>query len=67
MRCPICKTEVPGVGNPNRPFCSERCKMIDLDNWLSERYRISSPDDAEAPDQDFQTDFDDQDAKGKRG
>lgn len=41
--------------------------MIDLDNWLSERYRISSPDDAEAPDQDFQTDFDDQDAKGKRG
>ena len=25
------------------PFCSERCKLIDLDNWLSERYRISTP------------------------
>ena len=27
--------------NPSRPFCSERCKLIDLDNWLSERYRIA--------------------------
>lgn len=30
-------------GNPFRPFCSERCKLIDLDNWLAERYRISAP------------------------
>ena len=30
-------------GNLYRPFCSERCKLIDLDNWLSGRYRISSP------------------------
>jgi len=29
-------------GNPYRPFCSERCRLIDLDNWLSERYRIST-------------------------
>ncbi|HZO98814.1 MAG TPA: DNA gyrase inhibitor YacG [Terriglobia bacterium] len=43
MRCPICKKEVSYKGNPFRPFCSERCKMIDLDNWLSERYRISNP------------------------
>jgi endogenous inhibitor of DNA gyrase (YacG/DUF329 family) len=28
-------------GNPFRPFCSERCRLIDLDNWLSERYRIA--------------------------
>lgn len=39
----MCKRETVGEGNPNRPFCSERCKLIDLDNWLSERYRISSP------------------------
>ena len=39
-RCPICKKEVVSEGNPFRPFCSERCKLIDLDNWLSERYRI---------------------------
>jgi endogenous inhibitor of DNA gyrase (YacG/DUF329 family) len=39
-RCPICKKEVVFEGNPFRPFCSDRCKLIDLDNWLSERYRI---------------------------
>ncbi len=43
MRCPICKRETVFDGNPFRPFCSERCKMIDLDNWLSGRYRISKP------------------------
>jgi len=40
MRCPICKKPTTWEGNPFRPFCSERCKLIDLDNWLSERYRI---------------------------
>lgn len=42
MQCPICKKPVSSKGNPDRPFCSERCKLIDLDNWLSERYRIST-------------------------
>ena len=41
MRCPICKAETEWKENPFRPFCSERCKLIDLDHWLSERYRIS--------------------------
>jgi hypothetical protein len=40
MRCPTCKKEVPYKGNPFRPFCSERCKLIDLDNWLEGRYRV---------------------------
>ncbi|MEJ2008351.1 MAG: DNA gyrase inhibitor YacG [Acidobacteriota bacterium] len=40
MRCPICKREIPYEGNPFRPFCSQRCKLIDLDNWLEGRYRI---------------------------
>ena len=26
-----------------RPFCSQRCKLVDLDNWLNERYRFSRP------------------------
>jgi len=43
MRCPTCHKDVPWAGNPFRPFCSERCKLIDLDHWLSERYRISTP------------------------
>jgi len=43
MRCPVCKRETAFEGNPFRPFCSDRCKLIDLDNWLSGRYRISTP------------------------
>jgi hypothetical protein len=42
MQCPICKQKVSWVGNPFRPFCSERCKLIDLDNWLEGRYRVAS-------------------------
>jgi len=42
MRCPVCRQETFSKGNPFRPFCSERCKLIDLDNWLAGRYRISA-------------------------
>ena len=42
MRCPICEKEVK-IDDPEMPFCSERCKMIDLGNWASEKYVISSP------------------------
>jgi len=48
MKCPLCQKPVTWKGNPYRPFCSERCKLLDFDNWLSERYRISTP--TEAPD-----------------
>lgn len=40
MRCPVCKRETRWKGNPYRPFCSARCKLLDLYNWLSERYRV---------------------------
>ena len=45
MRCPICKTAVkePERGEtvpPTFPFCSERCKLIDLGRWLDGRYQI---------------------------
>jgi len=43
MRCPICSREVEVEANAFRPFCSERCKLIDLDNWLSGRYCVSTP------------------------
>ncbi len=42
MRCPICKEVVANDGK-DRPFCSARCKKIDLGNWLTEAYRISRP------------------------
>ena len=35
-----------------RPFCSERCKMIDLGAWAAEHYRVASKDDKPAPDSD---------------
>ncbi|HEX2570877.1 MAG TPA: DNA gyrase inhibitor YacG [Polyangia bacterium] len=40
-RCPICRKPVPPRDqNPAAPFCSPRCRMIDLGNWLGESYRI---------------------------
>ena len=45
MRCPVCKRPTTWQQNPFRPFCSERCRLIDLDNWFSERYRISGSSD----------------------
>lgn len=39
IKCPICKKEV-AIGAPDFPFCSERCRMIDLGNWASEEYKI---------------------------
>lgn len=41
VRCPNCSAETPwSTANPWRPFCSERCKMIDLGAWASESYRV---------------------------
>ena len=40
--CPHCRTESEWTDNPHRPFCSERCRMIDLGNWSDETYRIAT-------------------------
>ena len=55
IRCPICKREIKDAPDdfPTRPFCSPRCKTIDLGNWLGEAYRITrplGPDDVDALD-----------------
>jgi endogenous inhibitor of DNA gyrase (YacG/DUF329 family) len=42
LRCPICRTIVP-LDDPKVPFCSDRCRVIDLGKWASGAYRISSP------------------------
>lgn len=39
--CPVCKKEAAWKDNPFRPFCSERCRMIDLGKWAAEEYRIA--------------------------
>ncbi|MBN1510486.1 MAG: DNA gyrase inhibitor YacG [Phycisphaerae bacterium] len=49
--CPTCGSTltVPRREDaPYRPFCSYRCKMIDLHKWFDEQYRISEPLDAPA-------------------
>lgn len=45
VKCPKCKKEVAWKDNKWRPFCSERCKMIDLGTWSNEEYRISDDTD----------------------
>ncbi|MCP5115585.1 MAG: DNA gyrase inhibitor YacG [bacterium] len=42
MKCPICRKQV-ALGDPFMPFCGERCKLLDLGNWASEKYVISTP------------------------
>jgi endogenous inhibitor of DNA gyrase (YacG/DUF329 family) len=49
LRCPSCKKEVKSTA-ADFPFCSERCRTIDLGKWASGGYVISSPvRDAEEP------------------
>ncbi len=42
LRCPTCRTLV-SPGSEDVPFCSDRCRQIDLGKWASNEYRISSP------------------------
>ncbi len=48
-KCPTCKRDLtvePGAPAntwPYRPFCSERCRSIDLGSWLDGAYRIGTP------------------------
>ena len=48
MRCPICGKQVQ-PDDPFVPFCSDRCRIIDLGNWASEKYVIPMPSDPNDP------------------
>jgi endogenous inhibitor of DNA gyrase (YacG/DUF329 family) len=40
-RCPICnKPAAPRADNPSFPFCTPRCRTVDLGKWLNEEYRV---------------------------
>ncbi|UTA48880.1 DNA gyrase inhibitor YacG [Simiduia sp. 21SJ11W-1] len=42
LACPVCKTQVLWTeAFPARPFCSERCRLIDLGDWATESHRIA--------------------------
>ena len=50
VKCPTCQREIDWSQAPFRPFCSERCRLIDLGAWLTEKHAIPgepAPDEAE--------------------
>ncbi|MBL7664936.1 MAG: DNA gyrase inhibitor YacG [Bacteriovoracaceae bacterium] len=53
VKCSHCEKEFSYYTSKFRPFCSERCKMVDLGRWLSEEYAIpvvkKTVEDAETP------------------
>jgi endogenous inhibitor of DNA gyrase (YacG/DUF329 family) len=38
--CPLCDAPLTAESHRFRPFCSKRCKLLDLSRWLSEEYRV---------------------------
>jgi len=40
VKCPTCQRDLDWENAPFRPFCSERCRLIDLGAWLSEQRAI---------------------------
>ncbi len=47
MKCPYCGQPTQWEGNPARPFCSERCKLLDFGHWANEEYAV--PAEEETP------------------
>jgi uncharacterized protein len=52
IRCPTCRKETEWENNRYRPFCSDRCQLIDLGAWIEERYRIPQGSDESLGDDD---------------
>lgn len=69
VKCPQCKKEFNYYSSEFRPFCSEKCRLIDLGQWLSESYSVPAqkmtPEEAEQLEQiiheKFQNEEDDED------
>jgi endogenous inhibitor of DNA gyrase (YacG/DUF329 family) len=54
VRCPICDTRFEADASPAPPFCSHRCRRVDLERWLGERYGL--PFEPEEEETDFGAD-----------
>jgi uncharacterized protein len=48
MRCPVCGKEFDFAASTAKPFCSDRCRSIDLGRWLDESYGLPAVPDPEA-------------------
>ncbi|ENV38773.1 DNA gyrase inhibitor YacG [Acinetobacter venetianus] len=57
--CPRCGEASTWEGNEYRPFCSERCKLIDLGAWASEEYKLPTQDAPQAGLQRHEDDYED--------
>lgn len=44
VKCPTCEKKFNYYTSESRPFCTERCKMIDAGHWFDESYAINGPD-----------------------
>lgn len=44
FKCPTCKKKTGKEGNEHFPFCSERCRLVDLGKWLDGSYAIPDTD-----------------------
>jgi endogenous inhibitor of DNA gyrase (YacG/DUF329 family) len=53
FRCPMCKTILPHVNVSTFPFCSDRCRLLDLNNWMSGSYTVSRPVDPSDEEEDL--------------
>ena len=40
MKCPTCRKSIEWKDNSFRPFCSERCQLVDLGRWVEGEYRV---------------------------
>ena len=52
--CPRCGKPSTWTGNESRPFCSERCKLIDLGAWANDEYRLPTQDAPQADSDHFE-------------
>jgi endogenous inhibitor of DNA gyrase (YacG/DUF329 family) len=58
--CPTCGNEFDSTSTPAMPFCSERCRRIDLGRWLNEEISIPVSDDEEPEREAMSSDADDE-------
>lgn len=56
IRCPVCRKRFDGAQSDSLPFCSPRCRQIDLGRWLGEEYSVP----VESSDEDGETSYGEQ-------
>lgn len=57
--CPRCGQDSTWEGNEFRPFCSERCKLIDLGAWANDEYKLPTQDAPQAGDKRHEDEYED--------